>query len=169
MTKLRQTIARRLKESQNTAAILTTFNEIDMGAVMELRNHYKDDFAKKHGVKLGFMSFFVKAACDALKLVPQVNAEVRGETIVMRSYCDVGVAVGSGKGLVVPVARSLGSDHAEVTRGGVALGEIDARTMQSKVRPGLFVCGELLDVDGPIGGFNFQAAFATGRLAGLHA
>ncbi|MFO0277554.1 MAG: NAD(P)/FAD-dependent oxidoreductase [Planctomycetota bacterium] len=77
--------------------------------------------------------------------------------------------VAATKGLVVPVGRSLGYDHAEVTRGGVALAEIDARTMQSKVRPGLFVCGELLDVDGPIGGFNFQAAFATGRLAGLHA
>jgi 2-oxoglutarate dehydrogenase E2 component (dihydrolipoamide succinyltransferase) len=106
MSPMRKRIAQRLVEAQGTAALLTTFNEIDMGAVMELRNQYKDDFHKKHGAKLGFMSFFVKAACDALKFVPQVNAEIRGDMIVNRSYCDIGVAVGSGKGLVVPVLRN---------------------------------------------------------------
>ncbi|MEY2746487.1 MAG: 2-oxoglutarate dehydrogenase complex dihydrolipoyllysine-residue succinyltransferase, partial [Planctomycetota bacterium] len=106
MSPMRKRIAQRLVEAQGTAALLTTFNEIDMGAVMELRNQHKDEFQKKHGAKLGFMSFFVKAACDALKFVPQVNAEIRGDMIVNRSYCDVGVAVGSGKGLVVPVLRN---------------------------------------------------------------
>jgi 2-oxoglutarate dehydrogenase E2 component (dihydrolipoamide succinyltransferase) len=106
MSPMRKRIAQRLVEAQGTAALLTTFNEIDMGAVMDLRNQHKDDFHKKHGAKLGFMSFFVKAACDALKFVPQVNAEIRGDMIVNRSYCDIGVAVGSGKGLVVPVLRN---------------------------------------------------------------
>ncbi len=105
MSRLRATIARRLKEAQNTAAMLTTFNEVDMTAVMALRNSYKDVFEKKHGVKLGFMSFFVKAAVQALKDVPAVNAEVDGEDIVYKNYYHVGVAVGTDKGLVVPVLR----------------------------------------------------------------
>ncbi len=105
MTRLRATIARRLKEAQNTAAMLTTFNEVDMTAVMALRNAYKDVFEKKHGVKLGFMSFFVKAAVQALKDVPAVNAEIDGEDIVYKNYYHVGVAVGTDKGLVVPVVR----------------------------------------------------------------
>jgi 2-oxoglutarate dehydrogenase E2 component (dihydrolipoamide succinyltransferase) len=106
MTRLRATIARRLKEAQNTAAMLTTFNEVDMTAVMALRNSYKDVFEKKHGVKLGFMSFFVKAAVQALKDVPAVNAEVDGEDIIYKNYYHVGVAVGTDKGLVVPVVRN---------------------------------------------------------------
>jgi 2-oxoglutarate dehydrogenase E2 component (dihydrolipoamide succinyltransferase) len=105
MSKLRQTIARRLKESQNTAAMLTTFNEVDMGAVMALRNQYKDLFEKKHGVKLGFMSFFVKACTQALKELPGVNAEIDGTDIIYKNYCHVGIAVGTEKGLVVPVLR----------------------------------------------------------------
>jgi 2-oxoglutarate dehydrogenase E2 component (dihydrolipoamide succinyltransferase) len=105
MTKLRATIARRLKESQNTAAILTTFNEIDMSNVIALRNEYKDEFEKKHGIKLGFMGFFVKAAVNALKQIPAVNAEISGDEIVYKNYYDIGVAVGGPNGLVVPVVR----------------------------------------------------------------
>lgn len=105
MTKLRQTIARRLKEAQNTAAMLTTFNEVDMSAVMALRNQYKDVFEKKHGVKLGFMGFFVKACVQALKEIPSVNAEIDGTDIVYKNYYHIAVAVGTDKGLVVPVVR----------------------------------------------------------------
>jgi 2-oxoglutarate dehydrogenase E2 component (dihydrolipoamide succinyltransferase) len=106
MTRLRATIAKRLKDAQNTAAMLTTFNEVDMSAVMALRNSYKDTFEKKHGTKLGFMSFFVKAAIQALKDVPAVNAEIDGGDIVYKNYYHVGVAVGTDKGLVVPVVRN---------------------------------------------------------------
>ena len=105
MTRLRQTIARRLKEAQNTAAMLTTFNEVDMSTVMALRSQYKDVFEKRHGVKLGFMSFFVKACIAALKDVPDVNAEIEGTDIIYKNHYDIGVAVGTEKGLVVPVVR----------------------------------------------------------------
>ncbi|WP_375665063.1 2-oxoglutarate dehydrogenase complex dihydrolipoyllysine-residue succinyltransferase [Bartonella sp. TT121SHDZB] len=105
MTKLRQTIARRLKDAQNVAAMLTTFNEVDMSAVMDLRKRYKDLFEKKHGVKLGFMGFFTKAVCHALKELPAVNAEIDGTDIVYKNYVNVGIAVGTDKGLVVPVVR----------------------------------------------------------------
>jgi 2-oxoglutarate dehydrogenase E2 component (dihydrolipoamide succinyltransferase) len=106
MTKLRQTIARRLKEAQNTAAMLTTFNEVDMTEVMALRTKYKDMFEKKHGAKLGFMSFFVKACTQALKELPGVNAEIDGNDLVYKNYYHVGIAVGTEKGLVVPVVRN---------------------------------------------------------------
>ncbi len=105
MSKLRQTIARRLKEAQTNAAMLTTFNEVDMSAVMDLRNRYKDLFEKKHGVKLGFMGFFTKAVTYALKEIPAVNAEIDGTDIVYKNFAHVGVAVGTEKGLVVPVVR----------------------------------------------------------------
>ncbi|MFP7569859.1 2-oxoglutarate dehydrogenase complex dihydrolipoyllysine-residue succinyltransferase [Marivita sp. S2033] len=105
MTRLRQTIARRLKDAQNTAAILTTYNEADMTGVMELRNEYKDQFEKKHGVRLGFMSFFTKACCHALKEVPEVNAEIDGTDIVYKNFVHMGVAAGTPQGLVVPVIR----------------------------------------------------------------
>jgi len=105
MSRLRQTIARRLKESQNNAAILTTFNDVDMSAVMAMRKQYKDLFAKKHGIKLGFMSLFVKACVHALKEVPEVNAEIDGVDIIFKNHYDIGVAVGSDRGLVVPVVR----------------------------------------------------------------
>ncbi len=106
MSRLRQTIAKRLKDAQNTAAMLTTFNEVDMSAVMALRSHYKDLFEKKHGVKLGFMGFFVKAVIQALKEIPAVNAEIDGEDIVYKNFYHIGVAVGTEKGLVVPVVRN---------------------------------------------------------------
>ena len=105
MTRLRQTIARRLKDAQNTAAMLTTFNDLDMHAVMNLRKEYKDLFEKRHGVKLGFMGFFVKACIQALKEIPAVNAEIDGQDIVYKNYYHIGVAVGTDKGLVVPVVR----------------------------------------------------------------
>jgi len=105
MTPLRRTIARALVNAQQTAALLTTFNEVDMSAVMDLRKKYQDDFVKKHGVKLGFMSFFVKATIEALKAFPAVNAEVREDHIVYKNYYDIGIAIGGGKGLVVPVLR----------------------------------------------------------------
>jgi 2-oxoglutarate dehydrogenase E2 component (dihydrolipoamide succinyltransferase) len=119
MTKLRQTIGRRLKDAQNTAAMLTTFNEVDMSAVMALRSHYKDLFEKKHGVKLGFMGFFVRACVQALKEIPAVNAEIDGADIVYKNYYHIGIAVGTEKGLVVPVVRdcdvkSLGEIEKEI-------------------------------------------------------
>ncbi|MBY6202167.1 2-oxoglutarate dehydrogenase complex dihydrolipoyllysine-residue succinyltransferase [Maritalea mobilis] len=105
MTRLRQTIARRLKDAQNTAAILTTYNEVDMTEVMALRNQYKDAFEKKHGVRLGFMSFFTKACCHALREVPEVNAEIDGQEIVYKNFVHMGIAAGTPQGLVVPVIR----------------------------------------------------------------
>jgi 2-oxoglutarate dehydrogenase E2 component (dihydrolipoamide succinyltransferase) len=124
MTRLRQTIARRLKEAQNTAAMLTTFNEVDMTAVMALRNQYKDAFEKTHGVKLGFMSFFVRAAIAALKAVPAVNAEIDGPDLVYKNHYDIGVAVGTDKGLVVPVLRDADAlSLAGIEKGIAALGK----------------------------------------------
>jgi len=123
MTRLRQTIARRLKEAQNTAAMLTTYNEVDMTGVMELRNEYKALFEKKHGVKLGFMSFFTKAGVHALREVPDVNAEIDGDTVVYKNYVHMGVAVGTPTGLVVPVLRNADQmGFAEIEKGIAALG-----------------------------------------------
>jgi 2-oxoglutarate dehydrogenase E2 component (dihydrolipoamide succinyltransferase) len=109
MTRLRQTIARRLKDSQNMAAMLTTYNEVDMTEIMALRNEYKDLFLKKHGVKLGFMSFFTKACCHALNEVPEVNAEIDGNDIVFKNFVHMGIAAGTPTGLVVPVIRDVDS------------------------------------------------------------
>ncbi|VVT00656.1 2-oxoglutarate dehydrogenase complex dihydrolipoyllysine-residue succinyltransferase [Rhizobium sp. EC-SD404] len=125
MTRLRQTIAKRLKDAQNTAAMLTTYNEVDMTAVMDLRKKYKDLFEKKHGVKLGFMGFFTKAVTHALKEIPSVNAEIDGNDIVFKNFCHIGVAVGTEKGLVVPVVRdadqmSIAEIEQEIGRLGVA-------------------------------------------------
>ncbi|MDC3090282.1 2-oxoglutarate dehydrogenase complex dihydrolipoyllysine-residue succinyltransferase [Paracoccaceae bacterium] len=106
MTRLRQTIARRLKESQNTAAMLTTYNEADMTAILKIRSAFKDQFFSKHGVKLGFMSFFVKACCKALEEVPEVNAQIDGDHIIYKQYVNMGVAVGTDNGLVVPVLNN---------------------------------------------------------------
>src|SRR5579862_1455066 len=117
MTRLRATIARRLKDAQNTAAMLTTFNEVDMGHVMALRAHYRDLFEKKHGVKLGFMGFFVKACVQALKEIPAVNAEIDGADIIYKNYYHLGIAVGTERGLVVPVLRDCdGKSLAEIEK-----------------------------------------------------
>jgi len=124
MTRLRQTIARRLKESQNTAAQLTTFNEVDMTNVMALRSQYKDAFEKRHGVKLGFMSFFTKAIVAALKEIPAVNAEIDGADIIYKNHYDIGIAVGTEKGLVVPVLRDADQlSLAGIEKGIAALGK----------------------------------------------
>lgn len=137
MTKLRQTIARRLKEAQSTAAMLTTFNEVDMKAVMDLRARYKDVFEKKHGVKLGFMGFFTKAVTHALKEIPAVNAEIDGTDIIYKNYAHIGVAVGTDKGLVVPVVRnadsmSIAEIEKEIGRLGIAArdGKLGVADMQ---------------------------------------
>ena len=131
MTKLRQTIARRLKDAQNTAAMLTTFNDVDMGAVMHLRNQYKDVFEKKHGVKLGFMGFFTKACVQALKDIPAVNAEIDGQDIVYKNYYHVGIAVGTEKGLVVPVVRD--ADQLSVAGIEKTIGEFGKRARDGQL------------------------------------
>jgi 2-oxoglutarate dehydrogenase E2 component (dihydrolipoamide succinyltransferase) len=136
MTKLRATIARRLKESQNTAAILTTFNEIDMSNVIALRNEYKDEFEKKHGVRLGFMGFFVKAAVNALKQVPAVNAEIAGDEIIYKNYYDIGVAVGGPNGLVVPVIR-------DCDKKSIAQIEADIANAAKKAREGTLTMADM--------------------------
>jgi 2-oxoglutarate dehydrogenase E2 component (dihydrolipoamide succinyltransferase) len=127
MSKLRQTIARRLKDSQNTAAILTTFNEIDMSNVIALRNEYKDEFEKKHDIKLGFMGFFVKAAVNALKQVAAVNAEIAGDEIIYKNYYDIGVAVGGPNGLVVPVIRDCDKKSLAQIEADIAAAAVKAR------------------------------------------
>ncbi len=131
MTRLRQTIARRLKEAQNAAAMLTTFNEVDMSAVMALRNQYKDVFEKRHGVKLGFMGFFVRACLHALQQVPDVNAEIDGQDIIYKNHYDIGVAVGTDRGLVVPVVR----DADALSLAGIekAIGELGKRARDGKL------------------------------------
>ncbi len=132
MTKLRQTIARRLKDAQNSAAMLTTFNEVDMSAVMNLRNQYKDVFEKKHGVKLGFMGFFTKACVQALKEIPAVNAEIDGTDLVYKNYYHVGVAVGTDKGLVVPVIRDC--DRLSIAGIEKAIGEAGKRARDGQLK-----------------------------------
>ncbi|MEP0848157.1 MAG: 2-oxoglutarate dehydrogenase complex dihydrolipoyllysine-residue succinyltransferase, partial [Phycisphaerae bacterium] len=131
MTMLRRRIAERLVQSQQTAALLTTFNEVDMSAVMQLRAQRSEAFEKKYGVKLGFMSFFVKAAIDALKLIPQVNAEIRGTDIVYKNYHDIGVAVSTDAGLVVPVLRD--ADRMSFAEIEVAIGELARRARERKL------------------------------------
>ena len=131
MTPMRKTVARRLLEAQNTAAILTTFNEINMAEVMALRERYQEQFTKRHGIKLGFMSFFVKAAVDALKAFPIVNSEVRGTDIIYKDHYDIGVAVGGGKGLVVPVVRNADRlSLAEVER---AIAELAVKAKENRI------------------------------------
>jgi 2-oxoglutarate dehydrogenase E2 component (dihydrolipoamide succinyltransferase) len=131
MTRLRQRIAERLKEAQNTAAMLTTFNEVDMSQVMAIRASYKDSFEKKHGVKLGFMSFFVKAAISALKEFPSVNAEIDGTDLVYKNYYDIGVAVSTPTGLIVPVIRDADAKgFAEIEK---TIGDLGARARDGKL------------------------------------
>ena len=131
MTRLRQTIARRLKESQNTAAMLTTYNEVDMTSVMDLRAGYKDMFMKKHGVKLGFMSFFTKACCHALKEIPEVNSEIDGNDVVYKNYVNMGIAAGTPTGLVVPVINDVDQmSFADIEK---AIAEKGARARSGKL------------------------------------
>lgn len=133
MSMLRRTIAARLVQAQQTAALLTTFNEVDMSSTIAIRNKYRDVFAQKHGVKLGFMSFFSKAAVDALRRFPAVNAEIRGNHIVYRNYQDIGIAIGGGKGLVVPVLRNVETmSFADIERGIAAYAEAAG---QNRIQP----------------------------------
>ncbi|PTS87602.1 dihydrolipoamide succinyltransferase [Sphingomonas sp. HMWF008] len=132
MTRLRQTIAKRLKEAQNTAALLTTFNDVDMTAVIEARAKYKDLFEKKHGVRLGFMGFFVKAACLALKDIPSVNASIEGDEIVYHDYADISVAVSSPGGLVVPVVRD--ADQMSVAEVEKTIGDFGKRAKDGSLK-----------------------------------
>jgi len=131
MTRLRQTIARRLKDAQNTAAMLTTFNDVDMSAVMALRSQYKDLFEKRHGVKLGFMGFFVKACVQALREIPAVNAEIDGDDIVYKNYYHIGVAVGTERGLVVPVLRD--ADRMSLAEIETTISEFGRRARDGKL------------------------------------
>lgn len=131
MTRLRQTIARRLKDAQNTAAMLTTFNDVDMSAVMELRSEYKELFERRHGVKLGFMSFFVKACIQALREIPAVNAEIDGQDLIYKNYYHVGVAVGTDKGLVVPVIRE--ADRMSLAEIEMAITDFGKRARDGKL------------------------------------
>lgn len=132
MTRLRQTIARRLKDAQNVAAMLTTFNDVDMSEVMKLRAHYKDAFEKRHGVKLGFMGFFVKACVQALKEIPAVNAEIDGEDLVYKNYYHIGIAVGTDRGLVVPVVRD--SDHLSLAGIEKSIADFGRRARDGKLK-----------------------------------
>ncbi len=133
MTPLRRTVARRLVEAQSTMAMLTTFNEIDMSAVIALRSEHQEAFTKRHGIKLGFMSFFVKAVIEALKQIPALNAEIREQHILYRHYYDIGVAIGGGKGLVVPVIRNAERlSFAEVEK---AIADLAARAKEARIKP----------------------------------
>lgn len=141
MSKLRQRIAERLKEAQNTAAILTTFNEVDMSQVIRLRTQLKDNFEKKHGVKLGFMSFFTKACIVALKEFPAVNAEIEGDELIFKNYYDIGIAVGTAQGLVVPVVRNADvKSFAEIEKDVLELGKKaqDGKLAMSDLQGGTF-------------------------------
>lgn len=132
MSRLRRTVAERLVEAQQTAALLTTFNEVDMSAIIGLRKEYGEAFQQKYGIKLGFMSFFVKAAVDALKQFPALNAEVRGTSIVYHNYFDIGVAIGSGKGLVVPVLRN--AEHMSFAQVELTIAEFARRAKENKLK-----------------------------------
>src|SRR6476660_3022909 len=132
MTPIRRRIAERLVEAQKSAALLTTFNQIDMSAVMGLRKKHQEIFQSRYGIKVGFMSFFVKASIEALKAVPQINAEVRGHDIVYKNYYDIGIAVGGGKGLVVPIIRNAERmSFAEIEK---TIGDFGKRAAENKIK-----------------------------------
>ncbi|MEL7240333.1 MAG: dihydrolipoyllysine-residue succinyltransferase, partial [Planctomycetota bacterium] len=133
MTRLRRRIAQRLVEAQQTAALLTTFNEVDMGPVMALRKSYKEQFLDRHGVKLGFMSFFVKAAVEALKAFPALNAYIDGEDIIYHDFYDIGVAVGGGRGLVVPVLRN--AERMSFAQVEKTIGDFGKRARENALKP----------------------------------
>ncbi|MEM9645067.1 MAG: dihydrolipoyllysine-residue succinyltransferase, partial [Planctomycetota bacterium] len=150
MSMLRRTIAARLVEAQQTAALLTTFNEIDMRPVMDIRNKYKDNFLEKHGVKLGFMSFFAKASVEALRRFPAVNAEIREDSIVYKNYQDIGIAIGGGKGLVVPIIRSVERlSFAEIER---SIGDFARQAGENRLQPSDLMGGTFTISNGGIYG-----------------
>ena len=150
MTPLRRRIAKVLVEAQQTAALLTTFNEIDMTEVMALRKDNQDAFSKKYGIKLGFMSFFVKASIDALKMFPAVNGEIRGDSIVYKNHYDIGVAIGGGKGLVVPVLRN--ADRMSFAQVEQAIAEYAGRVKDGKITPDELIGGTFTITNGGVYG-----------------
>jgi 2-oxoglutarate dehydrogenase E2 component (dihydrolipoamide succinyltransferase) len=170
MSPMRRQIAKRLVEAQQTAALLTTFNEIDMSAVNSLREKHQAHFQDKYGIKLGFMSFFVKAAVDALKLIPQVNALIRGNDVVYRNYYDIGVAVGSGRGLVVPVLRNAGRmSFAEIE---LAIADFARRAQENKLKPDELVGGTFTISNGGVYGSLLSAPIVNppqSGILGMHA
>jgi 2-oxoglutarate dehydrogenase E2 component (dihydrolipoamide succinyltransferase) len=170
MTPLRRTVARRLVEAQHSMAALTTFNEIDLSAVMALRQEHQESFTAKHGVKLGFMSFFVKAAIEALKAIPQLNASVLGEDIVYHNYFDIGIAIGSGKGLAVPVLRNAEQlSFAEVEK---AVADLAARAKENKLKPDELQGGTFTITNGGVYGSLLSTPIVNppqSGILGLHA
>ena len=170
MSPLRKTVARRLVEAQGTMAMLTTFNEVDMSAVMTLRKQQQDAFTARHGVKLGFMSFFVKATIEALKQIPQLNAEIRDSNIVFHHYYDIGVAIGGGKGLVVPVLRHaerLG--FAEIEK---AIGDFGARAKEGRIKPDELAGGTFTITNGGVFGSMLSTPIINppqSGILGMHA
>jgi 2-oxoglutarate dehydrogenase E2 component (dihydrolipoamide succinyltransferase) len=150
MSPLRRAVARRLLEARQAMAMLTTFNEIDMSAVIALRREYQENFTRKHGVKLGFMSFFVKAAVEALKAVPQLNASIQGEDIVYHNYFDIGIAIGGEKGLVVPTLLNAGTmSFAQVEK---AVADFAARARENKLKPDELQSGTFTITNGGVYG-----------------
>jgi len=170
MSMIRRTIATRLVQAQHTAALLTTFNEVDMQPVMGLRTKYRDAFQEKHGVKLGFMSFFAKAACEGLKRYPSVNAEIRGNNVVYKNYCDIGIAIGGGKGLVVPVLRNVEKmTFAEVER---SIGDYSRKAMENKLIPSDLEGGTFTISNGGVYGSMLSTPIVNppqSAILGLHA
>jgi 2-oxoglutarate dehydrogenase E2 component (dihydrolipoamide succinyltransferase) len=165
MTRLRQTIATRLKEAQNTAAMLTTFNDVDMSAVMHMRSQYKEAFEKKHGVKLGFMGFFVKACVAALKEIPAVNAEIDGDELVYKNYYHVGVAVGTDKGLVVPVVRD--ADALSIADIEKAIADFGKRAREGKLSIGEMQGGTFTISNGGIYGSLLSTPILNAPQSGI--
>ncbi len=170
MTPIRKAIARNLVEAQQAAALLTTFNEVDMTKVIELRRQYRDAFLERHGVKLGFMSFFVKASVDALQAVPAVNARVEGSQIIYRKYQDIGIAVGGGRGLVVPVLRNAGTmSFADIER---AIADFGARAQQNRIELSELMGGTFTISNGGIYGSMLSTPIVNppqSGILGMHA
>ena len=165
MTRLRQTIALRLKEAQNTAAMLTTFNDVDMSAVMAMRAQYKELFERRHGIKLGFMGFFVKACIQALREIPAVNAEIDGEDIVFKNYYHIGVAVGTDRGLVVPVLRE--ADQMSIAEIEAKIGEFGKRAREGKLSIGEMQGGTFTISNGGVYGSMLSTPILNAPQAGI--
>ena len=165
MTPLRKRIASRLVEAQQQAALLTTFNECDMTAVMELRNRHKEAYEKRYGIKLGFMSFFVKAVVDGLKAIPQVNAEVRGTDIVYRNYYDIGIAVGGGKGLVVPVLRN--TERMSFSEIELKIAEYGKRAKENALKPDELTGGTFTISNGGVYGSLLSTPIVNAPQSGI--
>lgn len=170
LSMIRRTIASRLVEAQQTAALLTTFNEVNMKPIMDLRAKYRDAFQERHGVKLGFMSFFAKASVEALRRFPSVNAEIRGNNIVYRNYMDIGIAIGGGKGLVVPVLRNVEQmTFAEVER---TIGEFGAKAAENRLMPEDLMGGTFTISNGGVYGSMLSTPIVNppqSAILGLHA